>query len=270
MAKTDLSFQNNEPTRIVEEMLYKIGRILAIFTGVLALICGIAAYVFQISFFKEQEFRRNSILLAVVIAVILLAGMFIALAVLNNYMKDLNAVVGELAEIRRHAKYLEDPPDRDELTGIRNRTAYNEYKRKLERERTEGIRKFGFGVIGMESLKKLNEDYGEDKGNIAIKKLCTFVCTVFKRSMVFRIADDEFAVVLKDYDYDIVDELVGIFNDEIEAEAEDDSLEPWERISAAIGIALFDHDKDGSADDVFDRARANMNRRKEELKAANK
>ena len=49
---------------------------------------------------------------------------------------------------------------------------------------------------------------------------------------------------------------------------EDDSREPWEKYSAAIGMAVFDKDKDSSMNDVFKRADKLMYEDKMESKAA--
>ena len=49
--------------------------------------------------------------------------------------------------------------------------------------------------------------------------------------------------------------------------AGNEELEPWEKISGAIGYAKFDKESDSSYDNVFRRADKAMYERKKEMKA---
>ncbi len=187
---------------------------------------------------------------------------------LDSYMKNLVNTTRELSDTKQQAKDLQALSNRDALTGIRNKNAYDEELKRLEWDVVDGSVGFGFAIIDLNFLKKINDEYGIDKGNIAIKKLCLLACNTFKHSPVFRIGGDEFVVILKNRDYDNVDELVMQFNKEIDRIDNDTSLEPWEKISAAIGIALFDPERDHSVNDVFKRADANMFEKKHAMKAS--
>ena len=97
--------------------------------------------------------------------------------------------------------------------------------------------------------------------------LSSVICEVFAHSPVFRIGGDEFAIVLKNNDYYNVDALVKEFNTRLELIAADTEREPWERITAAFGYAIFDSNIDLCADDVFRRADKSMYERKKAMKA---
>ena len=186
---------------------------------------------------------------------------------LDKYMKNLMSTSKELSEAKQHADELQALANRDSLTGIRNRTAYDEEIKRLEWEAAGGKDSFGIALVDLNYLKRTNEEYGPEKGNIAIKRLCYLVCDVFHHSPVFRIGDDEFVVILKNRDFDNVHELVSQFNEEIDKLSKNTTLEPWERISAAIGVAIFDQTNDFTVDDVFKRATENMFKKKREMKA---
>jgi len=96
------------------------------------------------------------------------------------------------------------------------------------------------------------------------------ICNIFKHSPVFRIGGDEFAVVLKNDDFDRIKTLSSDFNQHLEQIALDTSLQPWEKISAAFGYALFDAKTDHCAEDVFKRADYHMYERKKAMKAVRK
>ncbi len=189
---------------------------------------------------------------------------------LDKYMKNLLNTTKELTETRQQAKDLQALANKDSLTGVRNKTAYDDEIRKLKREAVQGLDKFGIGIIDLNDLKTINEEFGHDKGNIAVKNLCKRVCNVFKHSPVFRIGGDQFAVILKNADYDAVESLVNEFYIETARNQMNESLEPWEKYSAAIGVALFDRDTDFTVNDVSKRAEANMFAKKQKMKADGK
>lgn len=156
---------------------------------------------------------------------------------------------------------------RDSLTGIRNKTAFDEQKHVLEQDRSLEDFKFGFAMIDLNNLKLINDNYGHDKGDIAIMDLSRIVCKIFAHSPVFRIGGDEFVVVLKDRDYRNIDDLVAQFKEELEDLSSNKRLEPWKRISAAIGYALYDKENDKNTSSVLSRADQEMYKCKRAMKA---
>ena len=146
--------------------------------------------------------------------------------------------------------------------------AYDKEIRRVEGDlQNDSEKKFGIAMVDLNFLKKINDTYGHEQGNIAIKKLCRLVCVIFAHSPVFRIGGDEFVVVLENSDYRNIDDLIAQFNGQLDEMARDEALEPWERISAAIGVAFYDPAADSSAENVFKRADKAMYIRKKEMKA---
>ena len=92
------------------------------------------------------------------------------------------------------------------------------------------------------------------------------VCTVFKHSPVFRVGGDEFVAILKGHDLEHREELRDQFKNELAALHDDNNLQPWERISAAIGIGLYDASTDKTAADVFKKADDLMYEDKKKMK----
>ena len=122
-------------------------------------------------------------------------------------------------------------------------------------------------MIDLNFLKSINDTYGHEQGNVAIQRLCSIVCSVFEHSPVFRIGGDEFVVILEKIDYKIVDDLVHTFNMIIDRISVNEELEPWQRVSAAIGYALYDSNLDNGVLSVFTRADQAMYAHKKEMKA---
>ena len=172
-----------------------------------------------------------------------------------------------LRETEEKASTLQALAVKDSLTGIRNKTAYDYEVEKLEADLADGFNEFGLAMVDLNFLKKTNDTYGHEKGNISIRRLCMLVCEIFEHSPVFRIGGDEFIVVLKNRDYRGVDNLIKAFNSRLKQYQDDETLKPWEQISAAIGYAKFDKKTDKTVEDVFKRADKAMYERKVEMKA---
>ena len=175
-----------------------------------------------------------------------------------------------LVETEAKAQSMQELAIKDALTGIRNKMAYDHEVQKLEKDLADGFNEFGLAMVDLNFLKKTNDTYGHEKGNISIRRLCMLVCEVFEHSPVFRVGGDEFVVVLKNRDYRNVDQLVKDFYTHLAALRNDVTLNPWEQISAAIGYAKFDKTVDKTVEDVFKKADKAMYEQKAAMKATRK
>ena len=186
---------------------------------------------------------------------------------LENYMKSLLETAKELRDTQQKADAMSELATKDALTGIRNKTAYDAAVQKLEWKMHGEICEFAIAMIDLNYLKRLNDTFGHDKGNIAIKKLCHIVCHIFAHSPVFRIGGDEFVVILTGEDFENRERLCRAFTDKLSELAGQAELDPWEKVSASIGIATYDRAVDETVDNVFKRADKAMYAHKKEMKA---
>ena len=190
---------------------------------------------------------------------------------LNDKIANLLQTTNELTASRMEASILSEIAMKDALTGVRNKRAYDRNIQLLEQsldDASDGsAAAFGMAVIDLDDLKKINDTYGHEKGDIAIKKLCDIVCSVFANSAVYRIGGDEFTVVLKGPDLSGIDDLIERFNSTLLRLGEDEDLAPWEKVTASIGYAIFNADRDGSPYETFRRADSEMYLHKQERKA---
>ena len=126
---------------------------------------------------------------------------------------------------------------------------------------------FGMLMIDINYLKKINDTFGHEAGDLYIKNMCTLICDTFENSPVFRIGGDEFVVLLENKDFNHKDELIDSLKSHMEELQSNKSLQPWERISAAIGLAIYDESMDDDADSVLKRADRLMYQNKKDMKA---
>lgn len=184
---------------------------------------------------------------------------------IDNYIENLDKTRKQLTSTKQEAEEMNELAHKDSLTGIRNKLAYDQEDEKLRKELKEGKNEFGIAIVDLNDLKSINDNYGHDCGNISIVKIAQIICEVFLHSPVFRIGGDEFAVILKNNDYDKIDSLIEEFNQRLKA-LEQEDIEPWEKVGASIGYALYDPTLDNSVDDVFRRADQDMYQKKKEMK----
>jgi diguanylate cyclase (GGDEF)-like protein len=185
---------------------------------------------------------------------------------LNDQIETLFATRQELMSTREHADIMSEIANRDALTGIRNKRGYETEIQRINKGIAMGNTKVGVVMVDMNDLKLINDGYGHEKGDKVICSLCDILCSVFKRSPVFRIGGDEFVVVVSNHDYTHLESNVDKFMACIEHNLKESELEPWEKASAAIGYAIFDPEKDIAIEDTLQRADDAMYKCKQEMK----
>lgn len=191
-----------------------------------------------------------------------------------NMERDINAKILELsskddqlADSQIAVNKMAELANKDALTGVRNKTSYNNYVTGMEGKlRSGAINEFGVAMIDLNDLKHINDTWGHNAGDDAIILLSETICGVFVHSPVFRVGGDEFVVILRNHDYRHAKELIEEFEEKIAAISRDESLEPAKRISAPLGFAAFDPEKDHGVTGVFSRADEAMYARKREMK----
>ena len=195
-----------------------------------------------------------------VVAVILL---IIVLLLLNSIR-----VAKKVHEKEDEVKDLNERVFVDSLTSVRNKGAYLDYIKSLQELVDAGeLTELAVGIFDCNDLKKINDRYGHDKGDIYIKNACQLICEIYAHSPVFRVGGDEFAVVLEGDASSNTDELFEAFKKR-QAELNSDCDSEWEEIHIASGFAVYDSKLDRSVDDTARRADKIMyeNKRKEKGK----
>ena len=203
----------------------------------------------------------------------------------GNYDEELdyhgNNEVGRLTtsfrEMQKHMKlYISDLNSKaysDALTHVKNKAAYDISAARLNQTIYGGIEgdiKPAFGLIMFDcnELKEINDQFGHERGDIYLQTACRMICRVFAHSPVFRIGGDEFVVLVTGQDYENRDALLQEFEKSAEA-ANRMTENPWEKISLAKGMAVFDPDSDTDMEQILDRADKQMyeekRRHKQEL-----
>ncbi|MCR4605113.1 MAG: diguanylate cyclase [Eubacterium sp.] len=185
---------------------------------------------------------------------------------LNRYITNLVKTREQLMQSREEAQEMTQMATKDPQTGLRNKRAYERDTIRLSDSITKNLAQFGIVIIDLNDLKRINDTYGHDKGDVSINTIASIICNHFKHSPVYRVGGDEFAVILENTDYRNINLISRKFAESIEHRQESQVYEPWEKVSAALGFALYDKNNDATVEDVFKRADAKMYENKKKMK----
>ena len=188
----------------------------------------------------------------------------------KTYVEELLKSALQMESMRDEVTRSNNLAMRDSLTGVKSKAAYDQQRQRLNLDIQGGEAEFGIAMIDINYLKRINDNYGHEKGNIYIKKMCTMICDVFSHSPVFRVGGDEFVVALIHRDYENRDALVEELKRKMTELGNKTELEEWLRPSAAIGLAVYDKNNDTDCDQVFKRADDAMYENKTKMKACRK
>jgi len=161
------------------------------------------------------------------------------IGVLNETMQGMSNSINELVTGLSNKAHV------DALTGVRNKRAFEEETLELN----NGEERFGFVMFDVNYLKKVNDEYGHEKGDIYIKGACDLICRVFSHCPVYRMGGDEFIAVLREGNVDMASYLMSEM-DRRAYEINQEASEPWEKIDCAKGLAIYDPKYDNMDDPV--------------------
>ena len=155
----------------------------------------------------------------------------------------------------------------DTLTGLQNRTAFYEHMGELTRKIEAGKADFSILMIDVNYLKKMNDVYGHEQGNLYLQGAADLIRKCFGAEGLYRIGGDEFAILLDGKAQEGIEERISAFKDEMARLREDENLQPWEKVSAAVGLAKYIRGEHDIADAVLRQADEYMYADKVAMKA---
>ena len=158
--------------------------------------------------------------------------------------------------------------EKDSLTFVKNRTAYDRYTKKTETQMLSGdFEPFAVVCFDINNLKPVNDELGHEAGDEYIKKCCKLICNTFKHSPVFRIGGDEFVAIAVHDDYLHRYEYLNAMREKMDELRNDTSISPIDRISVASGMADCNEHVGDDYSAIFRRADTRMYDNKRLMKA---
>lgn len=214
----------------------------------------------------KNALLRQSIYTVLVVILVIFSYIMIAVLILrpiriyvnciknNNFLeitgayefKYLAATYNNVYEMTMEQQnMLRKKAERDALTGLLNRQAFEQLKSQL-RISSEPL---AFLIIDVDVFKSINDNYGHDVGDQALIKVARLLDENFRKvDYVLRIGGDEFAVIMEKTGPDkkpIIRSKIEAIN-EILQHPEDEAVFP--KYSVSVGIAFSEK---GFSDDLF-------------------
>ena len=150
----------------------------------------------------------------------------------KNSLKNQNITLEQYSEKMHRLSFT------DEMTGLLNRRGFYEYARRQIASSIEAGRTGLVIFCDMDGLKKINDTYGHDFGDRAIKYEAQILKSVFRSTDISaRLGGDEFAVLACDMrlkDFPRIKRAMAVECDKINS----GSLEPF-TLSVSVGCAEF-------------------------------
>ncbi len=152
---------------------------------------------------------------------------------------------------------------RDELTGVKNKTAYLELVSSVQSNIDNGLDYLTFAIVvcDINGLKQINDTEGHQAGDEYIRACADLIGHIFAHSPVFRIGGDEFVVFVRGGDYAFKGPLFEKLRKQVLL-----NRNVKGKPVIASGISAFDPLNDHKVSEVFDRADEMMYRNKRDLK----
>ena len=184
----------------------------------------------------------------------------------THYIIGIENIDAEVKKEKQHQKALNTEKKlarRDELTGIKNKTAYNELAKSVQDNIDNGMDYLPFALIvcDVNNLKKINDTLGHVAGDEYIKKSAMLLCNTFVHSPVFRIGGDEFVLFLAGDDFANREKLIISLRSQVQK-----NLQSKSGPIIASGMTDYNPETDTLVTEVFNRADKEMYKNKRELK----
>ena len=160
---------------------------------------------------------------------------------LNYLASTYNLAYEQNATTRLH---LKNKAERDELTGLLNRTAFND----LVNFYKDAVEELAFLIIDVDNFKTVNDTYGHDIGDLALKKVASLLSECFRSNdFPIRYGGDEFVVIMTELAHGqrgVIERKLTYINETLQRE----DSEGIPKLSVSVGIAFSNS---GFGDNLF-------------------
>jgi diguanylate cyclase (GGDEF)-like protein len=113
-------------------------------------------------------------------------------------INDVDARVKRDQDYERKLTSARNKANLDVLTGVKNKAAYRSFSEHLSQQIAEGQSiEYAIVLCRVDNLAQVNAAQGRPAGDQLIQNVCAVVCDTFVHCPVFRVAGDQFAVIVR-------------------------------------------------------------------------
>ncbi len=136
----------------------------------------------------------------------------------------------------------------DAMTGLYNRQGYEKLARKFFEEKRAAGEKILIMFLDMDRLKYINDRYGHEYGDMAIKKTASVIKNCCgENAIAIRHGGDEFVVVMNNMEKYKIDSIQHHIHSQLKAQAREEKY-PFS-LAVSIGYTVTDEDPERDFDD---------------------
>lgn len=170
---------------------------------------------------------------------------------LMNHIKNELQLALKNSDIQNKLRYM---ANYDELTGLYNRRCFksilNKELDKIKRYKTKGC----LALIDIDDFKRINDNYGHNMGDKALKFFAQVLRDNVRKSDVYaRMSGDEFVILFINCDFECAKEKM----EKIRAILKDKHMGALD-VSFSYGICVIDNEVEITPDDIFGEADRKM------------
>jgi len=155
-----------------------------------------------------------------------------AIGYIRNYLESAKPVL----QSKILTDILQESNHKDGLTGLYNRKYLDKFMENITKDKET----FGIIMLDIDFFKKVNDTYGHDSGDIAIKTLSNIMQeNSYTKDTVFRFGGEEFVIYVDDADkaYDLADKIRIAFS-KVVFEFNGDSIQK----TLSAGVSIYPQD----------------------------
>lgn len=185
----------------------------------------------------------------------------------THFIIGVENVDNEIKKEKQHLKELKTEKElarRDELTGVKNKTAYKELEASVQGSIENDIDSLAFAIVVCDTnnLKQINDTKGHAAGDEYLLSSSQLLCNIFVHSPVFRVGGDEFVVFLRGSDYLARHELMNKLRSQVL-----ENNKAGNGVILASGMSEYKTESDLFVSEIFERADKEMYEDKKKLKS---
>lgn len=185
----------------------------------------------------------------------------------THFIIGVENVDNEIKKEKQHLKELKTEKElarRDELTGVKNKTAYKELEASVQGSIENDIDSLAFAIVVCDTnnLKQINDTKGHAAGDEYLRSSSQLLCNIFVHSPVFRVGGDEFVVFLRGSDYLARHELMNKLRSQVL-----ENNKAGNGVILASGMSEYKTESDLFVSEIFERADKEMYEDKKKLKS---
>lgn len=172
---------------------------------------------------------------------------------INGNVVEYQSIGEDITEQKEMEDKLRHLSTYDSVTGLYNRTYFEE---EMLRFANKDYAPVGIIVCDLNGLKTINDTLGHDAGDELLKSAAGVIKECFQKdSVVARIGGDEFAILLPNTTYEIVENASTRIRDNV---IKYNNRQPELFLSMAIGLAISNIDSPANMKELFKEADNNM------------